>query len=71
MKTKLLILLLFFTVVNSFSQTETITIPWNFFAIPSDDPNYDENEFNVTIRYNIIGIDVLPQQLAFALQPTR
>jgi len=34
-------------------------------------PNYDENEFNVTIRYNIIGIDVLPQQLAFALQPTR
>jgi phage baseplate assembly protein W len=34
-------------------------------------PNYDEHEFNVTIRYNIIGIDVLPQQLAFALQPTR
>ena len=34
-------------------------------------PNYDENQFNVTIRYNIIGIDVLPQQLAFALQPTR
>jgi len=34
-------------------------------------PNYDENEFNVTIKYNIIGIDVLPQQLAFALQPTR
>ncbi len=34
-------------------------------------PNYDANEFNVTIRYNIIGIDVSPQQLAFALQPTR
>lgn len=34
-------------------------------------PNYDENEFNVTIGYNIIGIDVLPQQLTFALQPTR
>ena len=35
------------------------------------DPIYDELEFNVTIRYNIIGIDVLPQQLSFALQPTR
>lgn len=34
-------------------------------------PNYDDNEFNVTIRYYIVGIDVLPQQLSFALQPTR
>jgi phage baseplate assembly protein W len=34
-------------------------------------PYYDNNEFNVTIRYNIIGIDVQPQQLVFALQPTR
>jgi len=34
-------------------------------------PNFDENEFNVTIRYRIIGIDVLPQQLSFALQSTR
>ena len=34
-------------------------------------PNYDSNEFNVTIRYKIVGIDVSPQQLAFALQPTR
>jgi phage baseplate assembly protein W len=34
-------------------------------------PNYDQNEFNVTIQYRIIGIDVLPQQLSFALQPTR
>ena len=34
-------------------------------------PNYDENEFNVTITYKIVGIDVLPQQLTFALQPTR
>ena len=31
----------------------------------------DKNEFNVTITYNIIGIDALPQQLNFALQPTR
>jgi len=35
------------------------------------DPDYDNLNFNVTITYNIIGIDVLPQQLAFALQPTR
>ena len=35
------------------------------------EPNYDNNEFNVTINYRIVGIDVLPQQLSFALQPTR
>jgi phage baseplate assembly protein W len=35
------------------------------------EPDYDNNEFNVTINYRIIGIDVLPQQLSFALQPTR
>jgi len=34
-------------------------------------PDYDNNEFNVTVRYEIVGIDVLPQQLSFALQPTR
>jgi phage baseplate assembly protein W len=34
-------------------------------------PNYDTNEFYATITYNIVGIDVLPQQLSFALQPTR
>lgn len=35
------------------------------------DPYYDDNSFNVTVRYKIIGIDVQPQQLSFALQPTR
>jgi phage baseplate assembly protein W len=34
-------------------------------------PNYDNNEFYVTINYRIVGIDVLPQQLSFARQPTR
>jgi hypothetical protein len=34
-------------------------------------PNYDNNEFDVTITYDVIGIDALPQQLNFALQPTR
>ena len=34
-------------------------------------PDYDNNEFNVTITYDIVGIDVLSQKLNFALQPTR
>lgn len=34
-------------------------------------PNYDNYEFNVTIRYYIVGIDALPQQLTFALQSAR
>lgn len=35
------------------------------------EPNYDENEFIVIIQYRIVGIDVPPQRLTFALQPTR
>ena len=35
------------------------------------DPNYDENAFDVTIKYYIIGLDVPEQQLAFVLQLTR
>lgn len=34
-------------------------------------PNFDNNAFDVVINYDIVGIDVLPQQLTFALQPTR
>ena len=34
-------------------------------------PDYDNNEFNVTVTYDIVGIDALPQQLNFALQSTR
>ncbi len=34
-------------------------------------PDYDQNQFDVTITYDIIGIDALPQQLSFALLPTR
>ena len=34
-------------------------------------PNYEEYSYDVVIRYNIIGIEALPQQLSFALQPTR
>ena len=34
-------------------------------------PNFDFNEMNVTIEYEIIGIDIPPQQLNFVLLPTR
>ena len=34
-------------------------------------PDYDIGQFDVTLNYDIVGIDVLPQQLEFALQPTR
>ena len=34
-------------------------------------PNYDNNAFDVTITYEVIGADVPPQQLEFVLQPTR
>jgi phage baseplate assembly protein W len=34
-------------------------------------PDYDNGEFNVTIIYRVIGVDVSVQQLEFALQPTR
>lgn len=35
------------------------------------DPNFDQNEFNVTIIYEIIGADVPPQELQFVLESTR
>jgi len=34
-------------------------------------PNYDNNSIDVKIIYEVIGIDVVPQQLTFALQPAR
>ena len=34
-------------------------------------PNFDNNQFDVTIIYDIIGSDIQPQELQFALQPTR
>ena len=34
-------------------------------------PNEEQNEFNVAIRYNIVGIDARPQELTVALQSVR
>ena len=34
-------------------------------------PNFDNNAFDVLIVYDIIGADVPPQELQFALQSTR
>ena len=33
--------------------------------------DFDNHEFNVIIRYQIVGIDVPAQELSFALEPTR
>ena len=35
------------------------------------EPNFDNNEFNVRIIYNIVGVDVPIQDLQFVLQQTR
>lgn len=34
-------------------------------------PDYDNGSFDAIIIYEIIGVDVAPQQLQFVLQPTR
>ena len=34
-------------------------------------PNFDNNQFDVSVSYIIIGIDIPPQELQFVLQPTR
>ena len=34
-------------------------------------PDFDNNTFDVTIKYDITGADVPPQELQFALQSTR
>ena len=34
-------------------------------------PNYDNNSFDAVVTYNIIGADTPPQELQFALLPTR
>jgi phage baseplate assembly protein W len=34
-------------------------------------PDYDNNTFDVSITYRIVGVEVPAQQLEFVLQPTR
>ena len=34
-------------------------------------PNFDENQYDIVIKYQIIGIDADAQQLSFALELTR
>ena len=34
-------------------------------------PDYDNNHFDAIIVYEIIGMDIPPQELSFVLQPTR
>ena len=35
------------------------------------DPNFDENQFDVKVTYRIVGVDIPPTQLEFALLPSR
>ena len=35
------------------------------------DADTDENELFITIQYQVIGAEIRPQELTFALQPTR
>ncbi len=35
------------------------------------EPNYDNNEFHVSVQYFIVGIDVPEQELSFVLESTR
>jgi phage baseplate assembly protein W len=34
-------------------------------------PNYDNNQFDAIVTYEIIGMNIPPQELQFVLQPTR
>ena len=38
---------------------------------PAEGGDFDSNSLNVTVKYKIIGQDIPPQQLSFALEPTR
>ncbi len=38
---------------------------------PNDSGSFDSNSVIVVIRYKIIGQDIQPQELSFALEPTR
>ena len=37
----------------------------------SVDPNFDENQLDVQITYRIVGVDIPPSQIEFALLPSR
>ena len=51
------------TITNYEKRVELIAVNIN--------PNFENNEFEVTIRYKIVGVDVPAQQLSFALQSVR
>ena len=34
-------------------------------------PNFNDNAMDCVVQYEIVGIDVPPQELSFALEPTR
>ena len=54
-------------IVNSIENFEP-RVDLNEFIV-SENP--DDNQFDVQIQYYVVGIDVPPQELSFALEPTR
>ena len=53
MKRNLLLAICFLTFTFGFSQTETITIPWDFFSVPASDDNFSNGpmfDTNITIE---------------------
>lgn len=34
-------------------------------------PNYDDNEYNVSIKYRVVGADITSQNLSFVLRATK
>ena len=58
-------------VEDSISQTIRLQEPRVELIDVKATPNFDNNEMDVRLQYRIIGLELEPQQLEFALQPTR
>ncbi len=58
-------------VEDSITQTIAFNEPRVELISVKATPNFDYNEIDVRIQYTIIGLELEPQQLEFALQPTR
>lgn len=58
-------------VEDSISQTIRLQEPRVELIEVKATPNFDYNEMDVRLQYRIVGLELEPQQLEFALQPTR
>lgn len=58
-------------VEDSISQTIRLQEPRVELIDVKATPNFENNEMDVRLQYRIVGLELEPQQLEFALQPTR